>query len=146
MAVLIQGCAPLLQVFDMSRSLRFYRDILGFELVSSAGQGDQPDWVLLRHQKTELMLNTAYESPNRPSAPDPERLAAHEDTSLYFACPDIEGAYRHLREQGIDLKEPSTAPYGMRQLYVKDPDGYLLCFQWPATDQTHALWREWYGY
>jgi hypothetical protein len=32
-----------------------------------------------------------------------------------------------------NVKEPKVAPYGMKQLYVRDPDGYNLCFQWPAT-------------
>jgi glyoxylase I family protein len=31
------------------------------------------------------------------------------------------------------VNEPKVAPYGMKQLYVRDPDGYGLCFQWPAT-------------
>ena len=30
----IDGMAPLLQVFDMPTSLRFYRDVLGFEVIS----------------------------------------------------------------------------------------------------------------
>jgi hypothetical protein len=31
-----------------------------------------------------------------------------------------------------DVKEPKVAPYGMKQLHLTDPDGYLLCFQWRA--------------
>ena len=34
--------------------------------------------------------------------------------------------------KGIDVQEPTIAHYGMKQLYVSDPDGYLLCFQWRA--------------
>jgi hypothetical protein len=33
---------------------------------------------------------------------------------------------------GVDVKEPVIAPYGMKQLYLTDPDGYALCFQWKA--------------
>jgi hypothetical protein len=33
---------------------------------------------------------------------------------------------------GIEAREPAVAPYGMKQLYLKDPDGYELCFQWKA--------------
>ena len=33
----------------------------------------------------------------------------------------------------------------MKQLYVLDPDGYNLCFQWPASDETAAQWQERYG-
>jgi glyoxylase I family protein len=50
---------------------------------------------------------------------------------LYFSCPDVDGAYRHLLAHGIYVKEPEIAPWGSKQLYLKDPDGYTLCFQWP---------------
>ena len=33
----------------------------------------------------------------------------------------------------------------MKQMYVTDPDGYVLCFQWPASEETQARWRKWYG-
>jgi glyoxylase I family protein len=127
MAIEIRGLAPLLQVFDLPTSLAFYRDVLGFEVVQSTS-----DWAWLRRDGTELMLNTRYESDARPPAPDPVRVAAHDDTALYFGCPDVEGAYAYLRSRGIATQEPRTAPYGMRQLYLADPDGYQLCFQWPA--------------
>ena len=65
-------------------------------------------------------------------APEQSRVAAHADTCLYFGCPDVDGAYRYLRGKGIDVQEPTVAHYGMKQLYVSDPDGYLLCFQWRA--------------
>jgi catechol 2,3-dioxygenase-like lactoylglutathione lyase family enzyme len=45
----------------------------------------------------------------------------------------VDSAYRHLRAKGIAVKEPTVAAYGMKQLYVLDPDGYNLCFQWEAT-------------
>jgi glyoxylase I family protein len=82
----------------------------------------------LRH----LMLNTAYEMRDRPSRPDPARVQAHEDVGLFFGCPDVDGTFEHLRRKGVNLNEPNTAPYGMKQLYVTDPDGFVLCFQWPA--------------
>ena len=82
------------------------------------------------------MLNTAYESNERPPSPDPARIAVHRDVVLYFGCPDVDGAYAHLRQMGLDIKKPKTAWYGMKQLYVADPDGYLLCFQWRAESST----------
>jgi len=78
------------------------------------------------------MLNTAYEKDRRPPGPDPARIAAHDDTCLYFGCPDVDAAYVYLSGRGLALKEPEIAHYGMKQLYLHDPDGYSLCFQWPA--------------
>lgn len=117
----------------MPASVRFYRDVLGFEIVqTSKREGDQFDWGLLRLNDAEVMLNTAYEQDDRPAMPDSVHVAAHSDTCLNFGCPDVDAAYRHLQAHGVDVKEPKVAPYGMKQLYVSDPDGYLLCFQWPA--------------
>jgi catechol 2,3-dioxygenase-like lactoylglutathione lyase family enzyme len=136
MPIEIQGLAPLLQVFDMPASLAFYRDILGFEVVLPKSGSDDVDWVLLRLNNSELMLNTAYEKPNRPPAPDPARIAAHADAAIYFSCPDVDAAYQHLCAKGLEVQPPRIAPYGMKQLYVLDPDGYELCFQWPVSPGT----------
>jgi catechol 2,3-dioxygenase-like lactoylglutathione lyase family enzyme len=131
MGIEIRGMSPLLSVFDMPMSLRFYRDILGFEVVRDSGQGDNSGWVMLKLNGTTLMLNTAYDDDERPTTPDPINIAAHHDTCLYFGCPDVDAAYEYLRESGIEIKPPEIAYYGMKQLYLNDPDGYNLCFQWP---------------
>jgi len=129
----IRGMAPLLQVFDMPTSVAFYRDVLGFEVVTtSTPRGEHFDWTLLRLSGVEVMLNTAYEEDERPATPDPVRIAAHEDMCLYFGCPDVDAAYAYLRAREVMVEEPEVAHYGMKQLYVRDPDGYSLCFQWAA--------------
>lgn len=133
MSIEATGVCALLQVFDMPTSVRFYRDVLGFEVVSTSPRdGDQFDWGLLRLRDAEVMLSTAYDRSDRPAEPDDRRVAAHADTILYFGCPDVDAAYRHLQSRGIDVKPPTVASYGMKQLYVSDPDGYQLCFQWQA--------------
>ena len=133
MAIEIRGMAPLFQVFDMSTSIQFYRDVLGFEVVTtSTPRGAHFDWALLRLNGVEVMLNTAYEQDSRPPAPEPSRIAAHDDTCLYFSCPDVDAAYSFLRSCCVNLKPPEVAHYGMKQLYLHDPDGYSLCFQWRA--------------
>ena len=133
MAIEIRGMAPLLQVFDMPTSIAFYRDVLGFEVESTSKPGGEHfDWALLKLNGVELMLNTAYEEDARPPGPDPGRIAAHDDTAIFFGCPDVDAAYAHLRSRAENVNEPKVAPYGMKQLYVTDPDGYELCFQWKS--------------
>jgi glyoxylase I family protein len=94
MPVNIRGIAPLLQVFDMPTSIKFYCDALGFGIVTTDGKpAPNCDWVLLRLNRAELMLNTAYETHQRPAKPDPARISGHEDVGLYFGCPDVDAAY-----------------------------------------------------
>jgi uncharacterized glyoxalase superfamily protein PhnB len=141
----IHGIAPLIQVFDMPTALRFYRDVLGFKVSATSEPGDDCNWAHLKLNGAELMLNTAYEADRRPPAPDPARTAGHGDTCLFFGCDDLDAAYQHLRAHGLNVKEPRIAPYGMKQLWFTDPDGYGLCFQWPAKQQTYDQWVDAYG-
>lgn len=134
MPIDMQGLCPLLSVFDMPTALRFYRDLLGFNIHQSSDPEPDGhfDWCWLKKNGTELMLNTAYDRSRQPSAPDPARIAAHGDTQLYIACKDLDGAAEYLRAAGIEARGPIVRPYGMRQLFFKDPDGYELCLQWSA--------------
>jgi catechol 2,3-dioxygenase-like lactoylglutathione lyase family enzyme len=127
----VEGGAPLLQVFDMPTSLAFYRDKLGFEVTMDSGQGDDSSWVMLKLGDVTLMLNDQYEPGSRPAAPPAERTRWHNDTAIYFGCPDVEGAYEQLREQGLDAKAPYITGYGFKAIDLADPDGYQLCFHWP---------------
>lgn len=133
MAFQFNGPCPLLEVFDMATSLRFYCDVLGFQVRSSSGRLPDCGWVWLDSGTAQLMLNAMYEDDKRPPVPDLKRKAAHHDTCLYFGCDDLDGAYEHLRKHGVAERPPEVAPYGMRQLYLRDPDGYNLCFQRTAT-------------
>lgn len=135
MPIDMRGVCPLLQVFDMPTSVRFYRDILGFEVFNTSKPVATDDfgWCWLKHgDGTEIMLNTAYDYGERPEHPDPNRKTGHGDVCLYIGCPDVDAAYRFLREKGLNLKEPNVTYYGMKQLYVTDPDGFGICFQWRA--------------
>jgi glyoxylase I family protein len=119
---------PLLQVFDLPKSIAFYRDIIGFELVA----GDDSWWCMLRIGEAYLMLNTAYEDGERPPTPDPRRVRGHADLTLYFSCEDPDVVCAHLRERGCQVKDPVITTYGMKQLTIMDPDGFELCFTCPA--------------
>jgi glyoxylase I family protein len=135
------GLCPLLQVFDMPTSVKFYRDVLGFELAGNSPiihspQGDYCHWCMLRRGSNTLMLNTAYDERERPPAPDPARFAAHSDTALFFSCADVDATFSQLLRFGVAvLEKPATTHYKMRRFTIADPDGYNLSFQGPVVEQ-----------
>lgn len=134
MPIEVRGGSPLIQVFHMPTSIRFYRDVLGFAVTGKAKAiSDDPDdvgWMMLELGAATIMLNTAYDPDDVPAAPDAARWQGHQDTCLYFACPDVDGAYAHLVAKGVQVDPPKVAWYGMKQLYLTDPDGFGVCFQW----------------
>jgi glyoxylase I family protein len=137
MAVETRGMTTLIQVFDMKKSLEFYCGILGFELLETAGPADDIGWVILKLNEVYLMLNTQYEMPGRPQNADPERIKAHGDTCFYFMCVDPDDIYEQIIKNGIAAEKPEIAPYGMKQLYFSDPDGYRICFQSAVSPVNH---------
>jgi catechol 2,3-dioxygenase-like lactoylglutathione lyase family enzyme len=86
MPIDMQDLCPLLAVYDMPTSLRFYCDLLGFEIHQSSDTEPDGhiDWVWLRRNDANLMLNTMFERSNRPPQLDPfasAPTATHKCTS-----------------------------------------------------------------
>jgi glyoxylase I family protein len=133
----LTGMTPLIQVYDMPEAIRFYCDLLGFEVVGSSPEIEAPEgryfhWAWLRLGKVELMLNTAYDAGERPELRDTARWSGHADTCLFIGCPNVDEAYQYLTSKGLELAPPAVARYGMKQLHLRDPNGYALCFQTPV--------------
>jgi glyoxylase I family protein len=125
------GLTPLIGVFDMTTALAFYRDLLGFSVVSASpevetAEGRFSHWMWLRFGKAEIMLNTLYDSNERP-AQAPEKKP--KDAVFYIGCSDIELAYQELTNRGLKTDPPKVAPYGLKLFSAEDPDGYTIVFQ-----------------
>lgn len=141
MRIDFDGLCPLLQVFDMRTSVKFYCEVLDFELTGNSPiihgrDGNYFHWCMLRRGGITIMLNTAYDEGERPPAPDASRFAVHHDTALFFGCPDADATFNQLLPLGVNvLEKPNTTVYNMRRFTMADPDGYNLSFQGPVSAQ-----------
>lgn len=125
------GLTPLIGVFDMPRSLAFYRDLLGFSVVSASpevetNEGRFSHWMWLRFGGADLMLNTQYDSNERPLE---EPGKTHKDAVFYIHCSNVELAYEEVTGRGLKAERPKMAPYGLKLFSAEDPDGYTIVFQ-----------------
>jgi glyoxylase I family protein len=73
MAIHVAGVTPLLEVFDMRRSVAFYRDVLGFDVVQEWAPDGNLYWAMLKLGAAVLMLNARYEVAAQPAEPDAAR-------------------------------------------------------------------------
>ena len=131
------GLTPYIEVFDMIASVQFYRNILGFEVVFASPEVVTPEgrfshFMRLRLGRAELMLNTAYDSGERPAGRAAQRWRGHSDVAFYIDCSDVDAYYDVLRQKGVEINPPVIAPYGMKFIQVRDPDGYRLQFHMPV--------------
>ena len=112
---------PILRVADMQRSLRFYRDLIGFTLMYSFPSEDDPQFASLQIEGGKLGLGASDEPPQTAS------------TSLWLYVDDVDAAVDGLREAGVRVvDEPADQPWGERVAGVADPDGYVVHIGAPA--------------
>jgi catechol 2,3-dioxygenase len=107
-----------LKVADLDRSLAFYRDVLGFEVMQR--YGDQAVFLSAGGYHHHLGLNTWESKGGRPPAPGTTGL--YHTAILYPDRAALADALRRLVEAGIRLDGASD--HGVSEaLYLTDPDG-----------------------
>jgi uncharacterized glyoxalase superfamily protein PhnB len=115
---------PLLFVEDIDRSIAFYRDQLGFTLARQATDGDgRIFWCRVERGGCSVMLQQAEEAEDGPAE------GRGRGVIFYFICDDVDVMHAELARRGMRLDPPKVAYYGMKQLFVPEPDGYELCFE-----------------
>lgn len=112
----------VIAVSDWERSNRFYREVLGAEVIELA-RGR------FAYQVGEKRLNV--HGPGSQPDPVASRPVAPGGSDLCFAWPGTpEEAVEHLRAHGVELVEGPVERKGARgagrSVYFRDPDGSLL--------------------
>jgi catechol 2,3-dioxygenase len=114
-----------LKVSDLTRSVAFYRDVLGFELQMM--YGTQAAFLSAGGYHHHLGLNT-WESAG--AAPGPRRAPGlYHVAILYPTERDLAVAVRGVIEAGISLSGASD--HGVsKAIYLDDPDGNGIELYW----------------
>lgn len=123
-----------LKVADLDRALKFYRDLLGFELVTMYGA--DAAFISAGGYHHHIGLNTWY-SKNAP--PAPVRSAGLFHTAiLYPTRKDLAVALQRLREARYPLTGASD--HGVSEaLYLNDPDQNGVELYWDRPKEEWPL-------
>ena len=113
-------------VNDMSTMIRFYRDVLGFEIREAEDTSnvylvkDGTLFLLYGRKDFENMTSQKYEYING--------LNGHSEIALYVDTFDeVDAAFRDVVSKGAKpVLEPTTEPWGQRTCYIADPEGNLI--------------------
>jgi lactoylglutathione lyase len=109
-----------LLVDDVGACLRFYRDVMGFELGAEYG-----DYVEFRAGDAILAL---FPRTAMAEAVGFDPLAAGDRVALILRVDAVDAALAELRDRGAQVAaEPQDRPdWGLRVAHLRDPDGNLL--------------------
>jgi len=109
--------AVTLRVANMTESVRFYRDVLGMELVYG---GEDAGFSSLRAKDAQSAIFNLEQGE-----------AVTGWGRLIFYVTDVDALWNHLKETGFDPEIPRDASWGERYFHMPDPDGHELSFARP---------------
>src|SRR6202142_4141559 len=114
-----------LKVADLERALKFYRDVLGFELTQRFGS--QAAFLSAGGYHHHIGLNTWESAGGSP--PPPGTTGLYHVAILYPTRALLADALRRLQAAGIELDGASD--HGVSEaLYLRDPDGNGVELYW----------------
>src|SRR5690348_8867727 len=114
-----------LKVADLERSLRFYRDVLGFEIMQR--HGNEVAFVSAGGYHHHIGLNTWDSAGGKP--PSPGTTGLYHFAILYPTRAALADALRRLMAAEIALEGASD--HGVSEaLYLHDPDGNGIELYW----------------
>ncbi len=113
-------------VKDMAVMVRFYRDVLGFDIKGDENASD----VLLQKDGTLFLLyrRKDFEKLTDKKYGYAEGVNGHYEIALgvenYAA---VDKAFAEVVAKGaVPLMEPTTEPWGQRTCFIADPEGNIL--------------------
>ena len=122
----VTSFAPQFLVEDLDRSITYYEK-LGFTF----GEPWEGFYAIGQLDGLELHLK---EAPRNDDERRHRRMNEHLDAAA--GVEGIEEFYARCADNGVTIIKPlAETPWGTKDFYVEDPDGYILCFGGrPAAD------------
>ncbi|MBE0598095.1 MAG: VOC family protein [Desulfuromonadales bacterium] len=132
-----------LSVASVERLSRFYRDVLGFDLVmemdweAGTPAGHYCDRIIgLRNSASKVAMVSKggliielfeYRSPVPKRRPVDWQVSDHGYSHICLQVEDIDAEYARLRGAGMSFHAPPPeAADGMRAIYGRDPEGNVI--------------------
>ncbi len=124
-----------LAVSDLGTTEAFYGGILQLPVRRSFTMRGSPEHLVMRQNGWELIF-VEDETLVRGNPFLEGRLAEYPKgvgMVLRFRVAEIEDIADSLEEEGLDILSPlEEKPFGMKELWCFDPDGYLVALEEPA--------------
>lgn len=120
-----EGAEPILRVTDMTASVRYYVEVLGFQ---NADWGTEEFTAVTRDNASVYLCHGAQGNPG---------------TWAWIGVDDVAALYEEYRASGALIRHPPRNYPWALELQVEDPDGHVLRFgSEPRPDVPFVAWAD----
>lgn len=126
---MLNSVTPFFIVDDLARTLEFYQDQLGFNVLYKGGDENGDFWAMLGRDKVTFMFKCI--TPDIHPRPNHTR---HEWArwDAYVFTPHPDSLYAEFRAKNVPMhRELANTNDGLRAFEITDNNGYVLCFGRP---------------
>ncbi len=123
MAPRMNDLVPMLVCQDVQASIKFYCDVLGFEVVERMDDVGVSGWASIKNHKTHLMLASPTYLPRAKKTE-----GRFPQAVFYFYPDDVVQLHKSVRTKGYEISDLVVRFYGMKEFEMLDLDGHVLTF------------------
>jgi uncharacterized glyoxalase superfamily protein PhnB len=117
---------PNLVVADVSRSIAFYRDVLGFAVAATVPDAAPYVFAIVQSGAVEIFLNAP--EPAMAEYPAFKDRPIGGTLTLFIQVEDVRAAHEALKNRVEVVMPLEKKWYGPTEFAFSDPDGYVITF------------------
>ncbi len=109
----IKHLTPMLGTLNLRRTIKFYKENLGFECMGMYPDEENPCWASLWNGDVEIAFSSQDKKISMTG-------------TIYLYVENVEEVWTQLKDK-VEIVYPlSEFDYGMREFGIKDCNGYIL--------------------
>ena len=112
---------------DFDKSLNFYKNTLGWKVISFWGENDEERGAVL---KSDGGISVVLAEEHNAKDNAAQGKSEHKPT-LHINTDNVDERFKNLQIGNHVVVKPEDTHWGTRWFVVKDPDGNLLAFNTP---------------
>jgi catechol 2,3-dioxygenase-like lactoylglutathione lyase family enzyme len=127
---MLKSITPFFIVEDLTQTVCFYQDRLGFKVLHKGGDGQGNDfWAMMSRDEVTLFFK-AITPDIRPLPNSSRHEWARWDAYIFASDPDV--LFAEFMGKKVTMRSPiADTSDGLRAFEIVDNNGYVLCFGRP---------------
>lgn len=126
---MLKKLTPNMMVEDVQKTIDFYRDVLGFQVITTVPGENEVGFAIMQRDGVELMFQSRNSLSDNVPALTGSIIGASQ--TFYIEVAGVTQLYEQLKDKVEIVVAMHDTFYGTREFYFRDINGYILSLSEP---------------